>query len=93
MLAFLELDANKDAFDASVKTVADRNPRYKKYIRRVCDDIRELIFSEKAPIVTVYSVRDKTFKMFLWMKQNVLEILLLSLRAIYVPEVKYIYIV
>ena len=65
MLAFLELDANKDAFDASVETIADGNRRYKKYIRRVCDDIRELIFSEKAPIVTVYSVRDKTFKMFL----------------------------
>lgn len=62
--ALLDLDANEDAFDASVATIADKNPRYKKYIGRVCDDIRELKVSKKVPIVIVYSVKDEMFKMF-----------------------------
>ena len=62
--ALLDLDANEDAFDASVATIADKNPRYKKYIGRVCDDIRELKVSKKVPIVIVYSVKDEMFKIF-----------------------------
>lgn len=62
--ALLDLDANEDAFDASVATIADKNPRYKRYIGRVCDDIRELKVSKKVPIVIVYSVKDEMFKMF-----------------------------
>ena len=76
MSALLDLDANEDAFDASVATIADKNPRYKKYIGRVCDDIRELKVSKKVPIVIVYSVKDEMFKMFFWIKRNVLVILL-----------------
>ena len=64
MSALLDLDANEDAFDASVATIADKNPRYKKYIGRVCDDIRDLKVSKKVPIVIVYSVKDEMFKMF-----------------------------
>ena len=64
MSALLDLDANEDAFDASVATIVDKNPRYKKYIGRVCDDIRELKVSKKVPIVIVYSVKDEMFKMF-----------------------------
>lgn len=64
MSALLDLDANEDAFDASVATIADKNPRYKKYIGRLCDDIRELKVSKKVPIVIVYSVKDEMFKMF-----------------------------
>lgn len=64
MSALLDLDANEDAFDASVATIADKNPRYKKYIGRVCDDIRELKVSKKVPIVIVYSVKDEMFKLF-----------------------------
>ena len=64
MSALLDLDANEDAFDASVATIADKNPRYKKYIGRVCDDIRELKVSKRVPIVIVYSVKDEMFKMF-----------------------------
>ena len=64
MSALLDLDANEDAFDASVATIADKNPRYKKYIGRVCDDIRELKVSKKVPIVIVYCVKDEMFKMF-----------------------------
>ena len=64
MSALLDLDANEDAFDANVATIADKNPRYKKYIGRVCDDIRELKVSKKVPVVIVYSVKDEMFKMF-----------------------------
>ena len=64
MSALLDLDANEDAFDTSVATIADKNPRYKKYIGRVCDDVRELKVSKKVPIVIVYSVKDEMFKMF-----------------------------
>ena len=64
MSALLDLDVNENAFDASVATIADKNPRYKKYIGRVCDNIRELKVSKKVPIVIVYSVKDEMFKMF-----------------------------
>ena len=64
MSALFDLDVNEDAFDASVATIADKNPRYKKYIGRVCDNIRELKVSKKVPIVIVYSVKDEMFKMF-----------------------------
>ena len=65
MLAFLDFDAYEDAFDASVQTIADKNPSYNKYIVRLCDDIRELKVFKKVPVVIVYSVKDETFKMFL----------------------------
>ena len=65
MLAFLDFDAYEDTFDASVQTIADKNPSYKKYIVQLCDDIRELKVFKKVPFVIVYSVKDKTFKMFL----------------------------
>lgn len=64
MAAMLDLDSNEDAFDASVATIADKNPRYKKYIGRVCDDIRDLKVSKKVPVVFVYSVKDEMFKIF-----------------------------
>ena len=65
MLAFLDFDTNEDAFDASVQTIADKHPRYKEYIGRVCYDIRGLKVSKKVPVVIVYSLKDETFKMFL----------------------------
>ncbi|KAJ7388332.1 Eukaryotic translation initiation factor 2 alpha kinase 4 [Desmophyllum pertusum] len=51
MAAILDLDSNEDAFDASVATIADKNPRYKKYLGRVCDEIRKV--SKKVPVVFV----------------------------------------
>ena len=62
MSAMLDLDASQDAFDASVATIADKTPRYKKYLGRVCDDIRDLKVSKKEPVVFVYSVKDEMFK-------------------------------
>ena len=64
MSAILDLDASQDAFDASVATIADKTPRYKKYLGRVCDDIRDLKVSKKEPVVFVYSVKDEMFKIF-----------------------------
>ena len=64
MAAILDLDSNEDAFDASVAAIADKNPRYKKYLGRVCDDIREFKVSKKVPMVFVYSVRDEMFQIF-----------------------------
>ena len=64
MSGMLELDAGQDAFDASVATIADKNPRYKKYLGRVCDDIRDLKVTKKVPVVFVYSVKDEMFKTF-----------------------------
>lgn len=62
--AILDLDANKDAFDSSVATISDKNPRYKKYIGRLCDEIRDLKVYKKVPMIFVYSVKDEIFKMF-----------------------------
>ena len=62
MSAMLDLDASQDAFDASVATIANKTPRYKKYLGRVCDDIRDLKVSKKEPVVFVYSVKDEMFK-------------------------------
>ena len=64
MSALLDLDANENAFDISVSAITDKNPRYKKYIGRVCDEIRELRVSKKVPVVFVYSVKDEMFKIF-----------------------------
>ena len=64
MSAMLDLDASQDAFDASVATIADKTPRYKKYLGRVCNDIRDLKVSKKEPVVFVYSVKDEMFKIF-----------------------------
>ena len=64
MSAMLDLDASQDAFDASVATIADKTPRYKKYLGRVCNDIRDLKVSKKEPVVFVYSVKDEVVKIF-----------------------------
>ena len=64
MAAILDLESSQDAFDASVATIADKTPRYKKYLARVCDDIRDLKVSKKVPVVFVYSVKDEMFKIF-----------------------------
>ncbi|XP_074628735.1 eIF-2-alpha kinase GCN2-like [Acropora palmata] len=64
MSAILDLDANKDAFDASVATIEDKSPRHRRYIERVCEEIRELKVIKKVPMVFVYSVKDDIFKTF-----------------------------
>ena len=64
MSAMLDLDASQDAFDASVATIADRTPRYKKYLERVCNDIRDLKVSKKEPVVFVYGVKDEVVEIF-----------------------------
>ena len=64
MSVMLDLDASQDAFDASVATIADKTPRYKKYLGRVCNDIRDLKVSKKEPVVFVYSVKDEVVKIF-----------------------------
>ena len=64
MAAILDLESSQDAFDASVATIADKTPRYKKYLARVCDDIRDLKVSKKVPVVFVYSVKDEMFIIF-----------------------------
>ena len=64
MSAMLDLDASQDAFDASVATIADKTPRYKKYLGRVCNDIRDLKASKKEPVVFVCSVKDEVVEIF-----------------------------
>lgn len=64
MSAILDLDANKDAFDASVATIECKSPRHRRYIERVCEEIRELKVIKKVPMVFVYSVKDDIFKTF-----------------------------
>ena len=68
MSAMLDLIASRDALDACFATIADKTPRYKKYIERVCDDIRDLKVSKKEPVVFVYSVKDEMFKIFFQLK-------------------------
>ena len=64
MSAVLDLDANKDAFNASVATIEDKSPRHRRYIGRVCEEIRELKVTKKVPMVFVYSVKDDIVKTF-----------------------------
>ena len=64
MSAVLDLDTNEDAFDTSVSAITEKNPRYKKHIGRVCDEIRELKVSKKVPVVFLYSVKDEMYKIF-----------------------------
>ena len=64
MSELLDLDANDAAFNSSVAAVTEKHARYKKYIDRVCDDIRELKITKKQPVLFVYSVKDEFYRIF-----------------------------
>ena len=65
MASQLELDGNYDCYEASIARLTENNPtKWKKYITRVCDNVRELIQDKKMPMVFVYSVKDETYKAF-----------------------------
>ena len=68
MSAMLDLIASRDALDACFATIADKTPRYKKYLERVCDDIRNLKVSKKEPVVFVCGVKDEMFKISFQLK-------------------------
>ncbi|XP_012527780.1 eIF-2-alpha kinase GCN2 [Monomorium pharaonis] len=58
MISFLEIDEEEQIFQKSIQIVIDKHPRHKKYIKQICEEMRELRNEKSKPVEILYSLID-----------------------------------
>lgn len=58
IFSFLEIDEEEQAFQKSIQIVIDKHPRHKKYIKKICETMRELRNEKSRPVEILYSLID-----------------------------------
>lgn len=58
MISFLEIDEEEQAFQKSIQIVIDKHPRHKKYVKQICEEMRELRNEKSKPVEILYSLID-----------------------------------
>ncbi|KAI4502781.1 hypothetical protein M0802_001825 [Mischocyttarus mexicanus] len=59
--SFLEIDEEEQDFQKSIQIVIDKHPRHKKYIKLVCEEMREVRKEKLRPVVILYSLQDNHY--------------------------------
>ncbi|KAL0111656.1 hypothetical protein PUN28_013086 [Cardiocondyla obscurior] len=58
IISFLEIDEEEQAFQKSIQIVIDKHPRHKKYLKQICEEMRELRIEKSKPVEILYSLVD-----------------------------------
>ncbi|XP_032674850.1 eIF-2-alpha kinase GCN2 isoform X2 [Odontomachus brunneus] len=61
MISFLEIDEEEQIFQKSIQIVIDKHPRHKKYIKQICERMRELRNEKSRPVEILYSLTDSGY--------------------------------
>ncbi|XP_035732758.1 eIF-2-alpha kinase GCN2-like [Vespa mandarinia] len=56
--SFLEIDEEEQDFHKSIQIVIDKHARHKKYIKEICEEMRELRSEKLRPVLILYSLLD-----------------------------------
>ncbi|XP_013386608.1 eIF-2-alpha kinase GCN2 isoform X2 [Lingula anatina] len=65
MAAYLDLEDDGDAFNASIGTVLQGHARHRKFLTRVCEYIYEVKFDKKCPVIILYSLVNDSYKVLI----------------------------
>ncbi|XP_011860322.1 PREDICTED: eukaryotic translation initiation factor 2-alpha kinase 4 [Vollenhovia emeryi] len=58
IISFLEIDEEEQTFQKSIQIVINKHPRHKKYIKQICEEMRELRNEKSKPVEILYSLTD-----------------------------------
>ncbi|KAL3874664.1 hypothetical protein ACJMK2_037645 [Sinanodonta woodiana] len=61
--AFLDLDGDEDSFESSIGAIAEKLPRYRKYLSHITDHIYQLKFEKKCNCIVLYGMKDEGVKL------------------------------
>ncbi|XP_012229735.1 eIF-2-alpha kinase GCN2 [Linepithema humile] len=61
LMSFLEIDEEEQVFQKSIQIVIDKHPRHKKYIKQICEEMRELRNEKSRPVEVLYSLIDSGY--------------------------------
>ncbi|KAL6267393.1 hypothetical protein P5V15_000468 [Pogonomyrmex californicus] len=61
IISFLEIDEEEQVFQKSIQIVIDKHPRHKKYIKQICEEMKELRNEKSKPVEILYSLTDSGY--------------------------------
>ncbi|XP_076633537.1 eukaryotic translation initiation factor 2 alpha kinase Gcn2 isoform X1 [Colletes latitarsis] len=61
IISFLDIDEEDQNFLKSIQVIIDKHPRHKKYIKEICDEMRETRREKLHPVLILYSVIDSQY--------------------------------
>ncbi|XP_011337588.1 eIF-2-alpha kinase GCN2 isoform X2 [Ooceraea biroi] len=61
IISFLEIDEDEQVFQKSIQILIDKHPRHKKYIKTICEEMKELRNEKSRPVEILYSLIDSGY--------------------------------
>ncbi|XP_076664602.1 eukaryotic translation initiation factor 2 alpha kinase Gcn2 isoform X4 [Andrena cerasifolii] len=61
IIRFLETDEEEQDFLKSTQVIIDKHPRHKKYIKEICEEMREARKEKLRPVLILYSLMDNQY--------------------------------
>ncbi|XP_053995290.1 eIF-2-alpha kinase GCN2 isoform X3 [Hylaeus anthracinus] len=61
IISFLDIDEENQDFLKSIQVIIDKHPRHKKYIKEICEEMREARREKLRPVLILYSVIDSQY--------------------------------
>nr|WAQ68452.1 eIF-2-alpha kinase GCN2 [Haliotis discus hannai] len=61
--AYLEVNGSEADFDASISSVIEKQPRHRKYLTNIMDEIHTLKFEKRCQFIILYGLKDDTVKL------------------------------
>ncbi|XP_076173712.1 eukaryotic translation initiation factor 2 alpha kinase Gcn2 isoform X2 [Ptiloglossa arizonensis] len=61
IISFLDIDEEDPDFLKSIQVIIDKHPRHKKYIKEICEEMRETRREKLRPVLILYSVIDSQY--------------------------------
>ncbi|XP_012285402.1 eIF-2-alpha kinase GCN2 [Orussus abietinus] len=65
VIGFLDIDEEELLFEKSIQLIIDKHPRHKKYIKQICDEMREVRNEKLHPALVIYSLVDNKYKIYM----------------------------
>ncbi|XP_078042063.1 eukaryotic translation initiation factor 2 alpha kinase Gcn2 isoform X2 [Augochlora pura] len=61
IISFLEIDEEDQDFLKSIQVIIDKHTRHKKYIKEICEELRETRKEKLRPVLILYSLMDNQY--------------------------------
>ncbi|KAG1682245.1 eIF-2-alpha kinase GCN2 [Nymphon striatum] len=57
--------SNQEDFNKSIPVILEKHQRHRKFLQKLCDEIHELHFEKRCPVIVLYSVTDNVHKVII----------------------------
>ncbi|XP_015584813.1 eIF-2-alpha kinase GCN2 [Cephus cinctus] len=65
MVSLLEIDEEELNFQKSIQLIIEKHPRHKKYIEKICEELREVRNEKQRPVLVLYSLTESRYKILM----------------------------